>query len=486
MDGPEVCFGEKQGRNGWIPDLSVIGMGRVGLVTALSFAAKGHRVLGVDLDHRIVAKLRKGQAPFFEPGLHELLTKAMDSGNLEVSEAYDQRLLPAQIHFICVDTGSADGAAIDLTNLRSALRDLSPCVRPDAVVALRSTVPPGTTEAARRLLSKNGVGPSVTCNPEFLREGSAVEDFFNPDRVVLGVTTEEAREALLALYLDFPGTKIVCHPRTAEMVKYTSNALLAVNISFVNEIAGICEKVGADVRIVSRALKLDRRFGPHAYVEAGLGFGGSCLPKDIAALALVAKLVQQPTRLLVAARQANDAQRQGVIDRLLDRLGDLEGRVIGIIGLAFKPNTDDVRNAPGLEIAQGLIRMGARVKVYDPLVEHETFRHPPYEVANDICEAADGADALVLANSWDGLGVAQMERIRSLMRRPLVIDGRNVFDPRAMREKGFEYIALGVGDERQPLPYSSLGKTFVEPGELILARASWDGLNLMDKDGFAA
>jgi UDPglucose 6-dehydrogenase len=486
VDAPELHLKEKQERNGWIPDLSVIGMGRVGLVTALSFAAKGHRVLGVDLDHRMVAKLRKGQASFFEPGLHELLTKVLDSGNLEVSEVYDERLLPALIHLVCVDTGSVDGSAIDLTNLLSALRDLSPYVRPDAVVALRSTAPPGTTEAARRLLSKNGTGPSVACNPEFLREGSAVEDFFNPDRVVLGVTTEKAREALMALYSDFPGTKIVCHARTAEMVKYAANALLAVNISFVNEIAGICERVGADVRIVSRALRLDHRFGPHAYLEAGLGFGGSCLPKDIAALALVAKLVQQPARLLAAAREVNDAQRQGVIDRLLERLGDLEGRVIGIIGLAFKPDTDDVRAAPGLEIAQRLVRMGAWVRVYDPLVEHETFRHPPHEVAKDIYEAADGAEALVMANSWDGLKSVQLERIRSLMRRPLVIDGRNVFDPQAMRDKGFEHIALGVGDERQPVPYGSLDKTPAEPRELALQRSSSDGLKLRDKDGLAA
>jgi UDPglucose 6-dehydrogenase len=486
VDGQEACFREKGGRNRWTPDLSVIGMGRVGLVTALTFAAKGHRVLGVDLDYHMIARLREGEPSFFEPGLDELLTKSLDSGKLRVSEAYDEQLSPARIHFICVDTGSANGAAIDLTNLRSALQDLSPYVRPDAIVALRSTVPPGTTEAARRLLSKNGGGPSVACNPEFLREGSAVEDFFNPDRVVLGVTTEEAREALLASYQDFPGTRIVCHPRTAEMVKYAANALLAVNISFVNEIAGICEKVGADVRIVSQALRLDHRIGPDAYLEAGLGFGGPCLPKDLAALALVAKLVQQPTRLVVAARETNDAQRQGVIDRLLERLGDLEGKVIGIIGLAFKPNTDDVRGAPGLEIAEELIRMGAWVKVYDPLVEHETFRHGPYEVAKDVYEAADGADALVLANRWDGLGRVQIERIRRLMRRPLVVDGRNVFDPRAMREKGFEYIALGVGDELQPLPYGSLDKTSAEPGELILPRSSWDGLDLMSEDGLTA
>ncbi len=296
----------------------------------------------------------------------------------------------------------------------------------------------------------------MACNPEFLREGSAVEDFFNPDRVVLGVTTEEAGEALSSLYQDFPGARIVCHPRTAEMVKYAANTLLAINISFANEIAGICEKVGADVRIVSEALRLDRRIGPYAYVEAGLGFGGPCLPKDVAALALIAKLVRQPARLLRAAQEANDAQRGWVIDRLIERLGDLDGRVVGIIGLAFKPDTDDVRAAPGLEIARVLARMGARVNVYDPLVKREALQHDQFRVVKDIYEAADGADAIVLTHRSNGVGGVQWERIQDLMRRPLIVDGRNAFDPQIIREKGFEYVALGVGDELQPPPYDSL------------------------------
>jgi UDPglucose 6-dehydrogenase len=337
-------------------------------------------------------------------------------------------------------------------NFRMATETIAQHLDHEAIVVNKSTVPIGTGEWVEQAIQRvNGREKfAVVSNPEFLREGAAVQDFMNPDRVVLGSTEPEAAQQVATLYGTFKCPIIITDLATAEMVKYASNAFLATRISFINEIANICDKLGADVKVVAQGMGLDKRIGS-SYLDAGLGYGGSCFPKDLKALEWMASIHGAHPQLLRAVMEINRDQRRMIVQRLRDLLGTLDGRVIGVLGLSFKPGTDDVRDAPALEVARLLAGTGARVRGYDPAaMERASSVLPALEICADAYTVADGADALVVCTEWNEFKQLDMERVRGLLRYPVLIDGRNLYDPDRMRELGFLYYGIGRGGMRTP------------------------------------
>jgi len=413
-----------------VANIAVIGTNYVGLVTAACFAELGNRVVGIDIDPTKVERLTRGQLPIYEPGLEEIVVQNLKAGRLRFTLDYDNGLQEAEFAFVCVGTPSGTEGETDMTQVRSAAEGLGRHTVPrgDLIVVNKSTMPIGTGDWMRQSLqrSANGSGARfrIVSNPEFLREGSAVEDFRHPDRVVLGGTDTVAIERVASLYRDLQPEPTIIRTdiRTAEMIKYASNAFLATKISFINEIASICERLGADVKEVARGMGLDQRISPE-FLEAGVGYGGSCFPKDVKALAHMRRLVLQKVRA---------------------ELGSLEDATIGVLGLAFKPNTDDLREAPAIEIIHLLQSEGARVKAFDPAaMDNARQVLPGLELCRDAYAVAQDADALVLLTHWSEFRRLDLGRIRAHMRRPLLIDGRNFYDPREMVELGFEYHPIG-------------------------------------------
>ncbi len=425
--------------------ISVIGMGYVGLVTAACFADLGNEVWSVELDGNKVELLQKNKAPFYEPGLEELIARNAAAGRLHFTTRYEEAIPHADFIFICVGTPMAENGAAELRYVQMAAESIGPNLRDYTIIVNKSTVPIGTGDMVTEILSRYA-DPStfaVVSNPEFLREGSAVNDFFNPDRIVLGAGDRTAAEKVAELHAPLNAPVIITDLHTAEMIKYASNAFLATRISFINEIAHICERLGADVKEVARGMGMDRRIGPH-FLNAGVGFGGSCFPKDVRALAYMAKAQDCHPQLLQAVLEINDDARRRFVGKLLEMVGDLRGRTIGVLGLSFKPNTDDMREAPSIEIITRIHEMGAEVKAYDPvampraeeLMPWVTYCATPYDVAK-------GADALLVITEWNEFKQLNMERIRDLMREPVLLDGRNVYEPTEMRRLGFRYYGVG-------------------------------------------
>lgn len=429
--------------------ICVIGVGYVGLVTGTCFADLGNQVLCVDIAEDKIEKLRRGESPIFEPGLEEMITRNRTAGRLAFTSSYAEAVPDSDFIFIAVGTPSGVDGEADLKYVRKSVETLAGHMTKHTIVVNKSTVPVGTGDWVADILERqgkrNGVDFSVVSNPEFLREGSAVVDFMNPDRVVLGSTSEDAAQAVAQLYLPLRATIMVTDLRTAEMIKYASNAFLAMRISFINEIASICEKLGADVKEVAAGMGMDKRIG-RAFLDAGIGFGGSCFPKDVKALTYMAEVNGLHPQLLRAVMDINADQRRQAVVKLREILGDLSGKTVGLLGLAFKPNTDDIREAPALDIIEALRMEGARVKAYDPVAAENAQRvcgtveycASPYELAQD-------ADALVLVTDWNEFKQLDMARVADRMRQRVLVDGRNIYDAAQMRKLGFTYRGVGRG-----------------------------------------
>ena len=432
-------------------NIAVIGTNYVGLVTAACFAELGNQVVGIDIDPGKVERLGRGQLPIYEPGLEEIVVQNLKAGRLKFTLDYDEGLKLAQFAFVCVGTPSGIEGEADLSQVRAATHSLAqhtPSER-SLIVVNKSTMPVGTGDwmppALERVTHGSGARFRVVSNPEFLREGSAVDDFRHPDRVVLGGTDPEAIERVASLYRDLqPEPPIIkTDINSSEMIKYASNAFLATKISFINEIASICERLGADVKEVARGMGLDRRISPE-FLDAGVGYGGSCFPKDVKALAHMASMAGAHPQLLRAVMEINRDMRRLVLQKVRGTLGSVEDRTIGVLGLAFKPNTDDLRESPAVEIIHLLKSEGARVKAYDPAAnEGARAILPGVELCQDAYEVARGADALILLTSWAEFRRLDLERIRRSMAYPLMVDGRNLYDPAEMVAKGFFYQPIG-------------------------------------------
>lgn len=430
-------------------NICVIGTGYVGLVTGTCFADLGNQVICMDIDHDRINKLLNGVMPIYEPGLEQLVLQNVQAGRLHFSTDYAQSLADAEFAFIAVGTPSGEEGEADMQYIRSAVESIAEYVDHPIIVVNKSTVPVGTGDLVAEIITRRRGDRTLTfhvvSNPEFLREGSAINDFMNPDRVVLGSVDKEAANNVAQLYLSLRCPILVTDLRTAEMIKYASNAFLATRISFINEISNMCDELGADVREVALGMGYDKRIG-HAFLDAGLGWGGSCFPKDVKALAHMAVLHGTHPQLLQAVMEINRNQRRRVVMRLRRVLGNLNEKVIGVLGLSFKPNTDDIRDSPSLEVIHLLENEGARVRAYDPqameatarVIKHVSLVKSPYEVA-------EGADALVLATAWNEFKQLDFNRIKASMKQSIILDGRNLWDPTQMRELGFYYIGCGIG-----------------------------------------
>jgi UDPglucose 6-dehydrogenase len=427
--------------------VAVIGAGYVGLTTAACLADLGNDVMVVDVNKEKIAQLQQHHVPFFEPGLSELVERNAKAGRLRYTTSYQDAVPGAEYAIIAVSTPEGEGGEADLSYVESAANSIADAMTGPLVVVNKSTVPPLTGDMVSNVLAKRNTthAAAVVSNPEFLREGSAIHDFMHPDRVVIGSHDRAAAEKVALLYapLDAP---ILISPNiyTAEMVKYASNAFLAARISFINEIARICERVNADAKLVAEGMGMDKRIGP-SFLDAGIGYGGSCFPKDVKALAALAERFDYHPELLQAVMDINRDQRMLVIDKLRECLEELPGRVIGLLGLAFKPNTDDLREAPSLDIAKVLLSAGVQVRAYDPAAMVGARRLlPDIEYMEDAYEVADGADALVIVTEWNEFRLLDMGRVkRSMKTKAVVIDGRNIYDPPVMRGLGFTYRGIG-------------------------------------------
>jgi UDPglucose 6-dehydrogenase len=399
-------------------------------------------------NERKIENLKKGLLPIFEPGLEEIVRRNYAAGRLHFTTSYEEALEGVEFAFIAVGTPSGSGGEADLSQVEEAAQRIARAMTQTLLVVNKSTVPIGTGDFVSEIIKEHQPKPvefAVVSNPEFLREGSAVYDFMNPDRIVLGSTNREAAEKVAELYYPLQVPIIITDLRTAEMIKYASNAYLATRISFINEMANICEALGADIKEVARGMGLDKRIGL-TYLEAGLGWGGSCLPKDVKALEHMATIHGCHPQLLRAVMEINRDQRLRAIQKLREIMGTLRGKTIGILGLAFKPNTDDMREAPSIEIIHLLQSEGAHVKAYDPaamekakrIIQNITFCNSPYEVAED-------SDALIIVTEWNEFRQLDMERIKGSMRQPILFDGRNIYNPQRMKSLGFIYRGVGRG-----------------------------------------
>jgi UDPglucose 6-dehydrogenase len=429
--------------------VGVVGVGWVGLVTAACFAELGHRVVARDVLAEKVETLSRGETPIHEPGLGELLRR--NAERLTFTTDMDELLDAARLLFVCVDTPPTRSGDADLSRVRSVIEDLP--ADGDHVLVMKSTVPAGTGESIRRELPEV---PYVSC-PEFLKEGSAVEDFMHPDRVVIGVDAgdEAAGDAVAGLYEPLDGEIVRTDVASAEMIKLASNAFLATKISFVNEIANVCEEVGADVGEVARGMGLDERIGP-SFLRAGIGYGGSCFPKDVSALKQLAGNSGYHFQLLTAVIEVNELQKRRVVGKLQKHLGSLVGRRVALLGLAFKPHTDDMREASSLVLAARLQGEGVEVVAYDPVAAGAAREMlDGVEFRDSALEALDGADAAVLVTEWPEFADLDWREAASRMARPLLVDGRNFLDAEVLGKAGFEYEGIGRVAQDSPSPASA-------------------------------
>jgi len=428
--------------------IAVVGVGYVGLVSAACFADLGNRVIALDINEKRIKGLKKGIMPIYEPGLDELVERNVASERLSFTTSYPEAIKGADFVFIAVGTPSGVDGEADLKFVKSASESVAQVMDGPLIVVNKSTVPVGTGDWVAEIIRTSQPKPipfAVVSCPEFLREGSAILDFMNPARTVLGSQDYEAADKVAQLHLPLRAPIMITNLRTAEMVKYASNAFLATRISFINEIANICEELGADVKEVSTGMGYDARIGPY-FLDAGLGYGGSCFPKDVKALAHMADEKGRHPQLLQAVMDINDDRRRLLVEKIREGVGDFEGKIIGVLGLTFKPNTDDLRDAPALDIAERLLKGGATVHAFDPVgMPGAAKLMPAIEMAEDAYALAEGADALVICTEWNEFKQLDLQRIKGLLRNPIVIDGRNIYEPVNMAQLGFTYLAMGRG-----------------------------------------
>jgi len=429
-------------------EITVIGTGYVGLVTGTCFADLGNRVVCLDIDQAKIATLLAGDVPIYEPGLKEMVQRNVGAGRLSFTCSYEEGLANGEIVFIAVGTPEGVDGEADLRYVRMAAQSIAEVMDHPLIIVNKSTVPVGTGDWVADIVNRhkrNDMPFSVVSNPEFLREGSAIADFLAPDRVVLGSLDRAAAEKVAQIYLPLRAPIVITDLRTAEMIKYAANAFLASRISFINEIANICEALGADVKEVAAGMGYDKRIGRH-FLDAGLGYGGSCFPKDVAALAHMAAIHGQHPQLLRSVIEINKHQRRLAVQKLRILLGSLQDKTIGLLGLSFKPNTDDMRESPAVEIAHLLLSESAIVKAYDPVAMGVASRIlRDVTLCSDPYDLAKGCDALLIVTDWNEFKQLNLPRIKSLMRQPIIVDGRNIYEPETMRELGFTYRGIGRG-----------------------------------------
>jgi UDPglucose 6-dehydrogenase len=426
--------------------ISIIGSGYVGLVYGAAFADLGNQVFGVDINEEKVERLQAGECPIFEPGLEEMLQRNLAAGRLSFTSSYAEAIPNSDFAFICVDTPSAFNGEADMRMVRSAAEMLGDFLSGHTIIINKSTMPIGSGDLVASIVEQHkpeNATYAVVSNPEFLREGNAVRDVFQPSRIVLGSDDAEACQAVAELYRTLNAPVVTTDTRTAEMIKYSSNAILATRISFVNEMAHICEGVGADISVVSQGMGLDPRIGP-LFLDAGIGFGGSCFPKDVRALAYMAAESGCHPQLLHAVLEINQDQRRRFVHKLQEILEDLNGRRIAIWGLSFKQDTDDIRESPAIDVIRMLIQRGATVSAYDPAaIENTRGILPEVEYACDQYDAVKDADALLLITPWNQFRQADLKKVRDLLKTPVLLDGRNIYEPSEARELGFIYAGIG-------------------------------------------
>jgi UDPglucose 6-dehydrogenase len=433
--------------------IAVVGVGHVGLVSAACFADLGHSVVGMDDDQGRVRQLSEGVVPFYEPGLEELVRRHLETGALTFTGDLAEAVAGAEVVFVCVGTPSLPGGGADLSFVEAVGRGVAREATNDLVLVEKSTVPVKTSLRLEAVIAaehdRGGGGHqiAVASNPEFLREGSAIEDTLRPDRVVLGVPSPEVGDTLRRVYEpllacgDVP--VVETDLATAELIKHASNAFLAMRISYMNALARLCERTGADVSRVAEGMGHDKRIG-HAFLQAGLGYGGSCFPKDVEAFVHIARDLGYPFRMLEEVRDVNIEQREVVLAKLRGELGKLEGRIVTLLGAAFKPGTDDLREAPALHLARQMLLEGAKVRVYDPVaLEGVRRKLPEVETVVDPIDACSGADGVIVCTEWPQIAQLSLHRLREVLTLPVLVDGRNVFEPADAVAAGLRYHAMG-------------------------------------------
>jgi len=427
-------------------NICVIGTGYVGLVTGSVFADLGNEVICVDKDSNKVDKLRRGEMPIYEPGLEEMVVRNIEDERLTFTTEIEDAVSRSEVVFICVGTPPLPNGDPDMSFVKEVARSIARSLNRYKVVVNKSTVPVGTGELVREIIATNRrteVDFDVVSNPEFLREGSAIHDTLNPDRIVIGAPNKIVAMKILELYAPLERPMLITDVASAEMIKYASNAFLATKISFINAVANICEKAGADVVQVMKGMGYDQRIGA-AFLQAGLGYGGSCFPKDTLALISTADRFGYDFEMLKAVVEVNRVQVIHFTDRLESALGGFKGKHVAILGLAFKPNTDDMREAKSLEIIARLLSSGATVSAYDPIAMEKTKEvFPNITYAENAYEAARDADAVVIVTEWNEFRYLNLERLKGDMRGNIIFDGRNIYDPERMRRVGFDYHSVG-------------------------------------------
>jgi len=429
--------------------IGIIGAGYVGLVTGACFAEFGVFVTCIDKDEKKIKSLKKGMVPFYEPGLDELVQRNIKHGRLKFTTKIKDAVESSLVIFIAVGTPPRGDGSADLKYVEEVAREIARHIDGYKIIATKSTVPVGTGEKIREIISKNlkeQTDFDIVSNPEFLREGAAIEDFMRPNRVVIGAKSQQAiaimRDLYKPLYL-IEAPFVITNIETAELIKYASNSFLAAKISFINEIANLCEKVGADVHMVAKGMGLDQRIGSK-FLHPGPGFGGSCFPKDIKALLSIAEKHNVEMNVVRAAIKTNDRQREIVVEKIKNELKELKNKKITILGLSFKPNTDDLRDAPALFIIGRLLELGAKIKAYDPVaMDGAKAILPEIKYCRDIYDAAEGADALVIVTEWNQFRNLELDKIKKILRQPYFFDLRNIYEPDKMKKLGFKYFCTG-------------------------------------------
>lgn len=436
--------------------ITVVGTGYVGLVSGTCFADVGIHVVCVDIDQKKIDNLKKGIIPIYEPGLEELVLRNYNDGRLSFSTNLEEAIQGSDVVFIAVGTPPGEDGSADLSYVLAVAKEVGQKMNGYLVVATKSTVPVGTGKKvkatiAQALSERNSpLEFSVASNPEFLKEGAAVEDFLKPDRIVIGSEDERAQEIMRRLYKPFQlsGERMIFMDiPSAEMTKYTANAMLATKISFMNDIANLCEKVGADVNMVRRGIGSDTRIG-NKFIYPGVGYGGSCFPKDVKAIIRTAKEYNYELRVLQAVEAVNESQKHVLVEKVKKRFGeDLTGKTFALWGLSFKPNTDDMREAPSLVIIDELKKMGAQIKAYDPIaMDHaqEFYLGDSITYCNDIYETCDDADAVLMVTEWSEFRIPNWKTLAKLLNNKVIFDGRNIYDPIYLNELGYEYYGIGL------------------------------------------
>jgi UDPglucose 6-dehydrogenase len=428
--------------------ISIIGSGYVGLVTGACFSELGNKVICTDNNVKKITALKKGIIPIYEPGLEELIRNNVKKKRLVFTSSIKDAVKNSEVIFIAVGTPPLHNGEADLTGIEKVAHNIAVNMTGYRLIVEKSTVPVETGEWVKHTIStyiRHKVKFDVASNPEFLREGSAINDFMHPDRIVIGVESEKAKQILVSLYKPLNVPLVITNIKSAELIKHASNAFLATKISYINAISRICDRVGADVKEVSQGMGLDKRIGA-AFLNAGIGYGGSCFPKDLDAFITITGKLGYDFKLLKAVKHINEEQKDYILKKLKDALWIIKDKSIGVLGLSFKPNTDDIRSAPSLDLIMALQAEGAKIKVYDPqaakkakeVLQRLVFCKDPYEVCR-------GSDCLLIATEWEEFKRLDLAKIKKLLKRPLIVDGRNIYEPKSVEKLGFTYIGVGRG-----------------------------------------